>query len=80
MLHVDPGSVVGLFRRLIGADARVAPSRDRAGHMMIVVRADDPAWLFVAAAGAHCGRVGSVNKPISFSAISLATKYRAALF
>lgn len=24
MLHVDPGSVVGLFRRLVGADARVA--------------------------------------------------------
>lgn len=49
--------------------------------MMMVVRADDPAWLCVANAGAHCGRVGSVNKPISFaSPISLATKYRAALF
>lgn len=24
MLHVDPGSVVGVFRRLIAADGRVA--------------------------------------------------------
>lgn len=49
--------------------------------MTMVVRADDSAWLFVADAGAHCGRVGSANKPISLaSPISLATEYRAALF
>lgn len=49
--------------------------------MTMVVRADDPAWLFVADAGAHCGRVGSANKPISLASLSsLATKYRAALF
>lgn len=35
----------------------------------------------MAAAGAHCGRVGSANKPVSLaSAVSLATKCRAALF
>lgn len=49
--------------------------------MMMVVRADDLAWLFVADAGAHCGRVRSVNKSFSLaSPISLATKYRTALF
>lgn len=49
--------------------------------MTMVVRADDPAWLFVADAGAHCGRVGSANKPISLASLSsLATKYRSFVF
>lgn len=49
--------------------------------MMMVVRADDPAWLFVADAASTLRPSRIRQQPISLaSPISLATKYRAALF
>lgn len=75
MLHVDPGAIARRLRRLIRADGRVGAVRDGAGHTWSCSVADDPSWPFVAAAAAHCGRVGCITRPSSLaSVVSPATK------